>query len=394
MARVGATPGGGVERLALSEADRQGRDLLRRWMEEAGLQVSVDEMGNMFGRRRGREDSLPPILAGSHLDTVPRGGKFDGALGVLAALEAIRTLDDRGVETRRPIGVVNFTNEEGARFQPAMIGSGVLAGAFSLPYAHSRADGEGKTLGEELERVGYKGEVSCAARPIGGYLELHVEQGPVLSSGGVSIGVVEGIYGITWMRVVLEGEADHAGPTPMEMRKDALVAAAKVVLSAQSLPRRFGGEMVATVGSLAVEPGAINVIPGAVRLTVDLRCPDAMRLEQAQEILINDIHNAARCEGCRVHVEHLWTSPPTSFDPGVVTAVEAACRELGYSFRQMGSVAGHDAKYMADLGPAGMIFVPSQGGKSHCEGEATEWEDVERGGNVLLEALWRLAEEG
>ena len=391
MARIGATPGGGVSRVALTDADRDGRELFARWGREAGLELSVDEMGNMFGRRRGKDPSLPPVLFGSHLDSVPQGGKFDGTLGVLTALEVIRTLNDGGIETRHPLEIVNFTNEEGARFQPAMLASGVMAAKFSLEYAYARQDRTGVRFGDELVRIGYQGSVKCAPRPIHAYLEYHIEQGPVLEHDGLAVGVVTGILGIAWARVTLEGERDHAGPTPMPMRHDALVAAAQVVTAARDLARRFGGDMVTTVGCLDVEPNVINVIPGKVTLTVDIRDSVEEQIEQAVRALDSEVERIAKAEGVRVHVERIWRIPPTHFSPDVIRAAEEACGALGYPYRTLMAGAGHDAKYMNDIARTGMIFIRTLHGKSHCEEESATWEDIEQGANVLLHTVLRVS---
>jgi N-carbamoyl-L-amino-acid hydrolase len=391
MARIGATPGGGVSRVALTDADREGRDLFARWAREAGLELSVDEMGSMFGRRRGKDPALSPVLFGSHLDSVPQGGRFDGTLGVLAALEVVRTLNDQGIETAHPLEIVNFTNEEGARFQPAMLASGVMAGTFSLEFAYAREDRAGLRFGDELARIGYRGRIPCAPRPIHAYVEYHIEQGPVLERDGLAVGAVIGILGIAWARVTIEGERDHAGPTPMPMRRDALVAAARVVTAVRDLALRFGGDMVTTVGCLDVEPNVINVIPGKVVLTVDIRDSAEETIEKAVRAIEEEIARIAEGEGVRARLETIWRIPPTHFSPEVIGAVEEACRALGYPYRTLMAGAGHDAKYMNDITRTGMIFIRTKNGKSHCEEESAIWEDVEQGANVLLHTVLKLA---
>jgi len=390
LGRIGETPRGGLTRLALSDEDRLGRDLLVRWMKEAGLAVSVDQMGNIFGIRAGME-TLAPVLMGSHADSVPTGGKYDGQLGVLCALEVIRSLDDRGARTRHPVGMVIFTNEEGARFQPAMIGSGVMAGKIPLEDAYNTRDRDGVRLGDELERIGYLGPEPCMPRPLRAYLELHIEQGPLLEEEGLPVGVVEGIVAIAWSRLTLAGVQDHAGPTPMRIRHDALVAAAEVVRGIREIPRRVGGDLVSTVGRLDVSPNIPNAIPGRVSLSIDLRGPDEADLTRALGMVDRIVKDAARRAGVTSTLEHYWRVPRTVFDPGVVSAVERAARALRCGHRRILSGAGHDAQYMAAICPTGMIFVPSRAGRSHCEEEFTGLDDIEHGANTLLLAAAELA---
>ncbi|MEK7444577.1 MAG: Zn-dependent hydrolase, partial [candidate division NC10 bacterium] len=390
LGRIGETPRGGLTRLALSDEDRHGRDLLVGWMRGAGLQVSVDQMGNIFGLRPGTE-ALPPVFMGSHADSVPTGGKYDGQLGVLCALEAIRSLDDEGRRTRHPVGMIIFTNEEGARFQPAMVGSGVMAGKIPLEDAYNARDRDGKRLGEELERIGYIGPEPCIPRPMRAYLELHIEQGPILEEEQVPVGVVEGIVAISWSRLTLHGVQDHAGPTPMRMRHDALVAAAEVVSGVREIPRHIRGNMVATVGRLDVTPNIPNAIPGRVTMSIDLRDPDEHNLSRAVGMVDRLVKAEARREGVTYELEHYWRVPRTSFDAEVVNTVERAAKSLGCGHRRILSGAGHDAQYMAAIAPTGMIFVPSRAGRSHCEEEITPMDDVEHGANTLLLAAAELA---
>lgn len=392
MAQIGATPGGGVTRLALSDEDREARDQFVTWLHEAGLSVTIDEMGNIFGRRAGKEQQEAPVLFGSHLDSVVQGGKYDGVLGVLAALEVVETLNDQGIETRRPLEIVSWTNEEGARFAPAMLSSGVMAQAFTVEYAYAREDKAGKRFGDELVRIGYRGEAPCRPRPLHAYLEYHIEQGPVLEAAGVPIGVVEGIVGIAWLKVRFAGQADHAGPTPMSMRHDALAAAAKAIVAAQARARAGDGDLVITVGSVDITPNVVNVIPGEVVMTVDIRHPDLATIRETVAALSGEIEAIAEDEHVDVRVEQIWESSPTPFAPEVIGAVAAAAEALGYPSLHLMSGAGHDAKYMADLTATGMIFVPSKGGKSHTEIEETGWEEIVKGANVLLHSVLRLAE--
>ena len=391
LSRIGETSQGGLTRLALSDEDRRARDRVVAWMRATGLAVRVDRMGNIFGERPGTEP-LPPVMVGSHLDSVPTGGRYDGQLGVLCALEAIRALDDHGVRTRHPVTLVVFTNEEGARFQPAMLASGVLAGRIPLEDAYNARDKDGIRLVDELERIGYLGPEPCAARPMRAYLELHIEQGPLLEEGGYSVGVVEGIVAISWSRVTIHGTQDHAGPTPMRTRHDALVAAADVVAGVRRLARDIvGGDLVATVGQLTVAPNIVNAIPGTVTLSVDVRDPSDAALDRALPMLERVVRQACEREGVRWELEHYWRVPSTPFDPLVVDTIERAARAAGARHRRLRSGAGHDAQYMATLGPAGMIFVPSRGGRSHCEEEFTPMDDIEHGATTLLLAAAELA---
>jgi N-carbamoyl-L-amino-acid hydrolase len=390
LGRVGATVRGGLTRLALTDEDRQGRDLMVRWMRQAGLTVSVDQMGNIFGERAG-EPGRPPVMIGSHVDSVPTGGQYDGQLGVLCALEVIRTLNDHRVRTRHPVTLVIFTNEEGARFQPAMLASGVMAGKIPLEDAYNTRDKDGLRLVDELERIGYLGSEPCVPRPLRAYLELHIEQGPVLEEEGLSVGVVEGIVAIAWSRLTIHGVQDHAGPTPMRIRHDALVAAADVVTGVRAIPRELGGDMVTTVGNLTVAPNIVNAIPGRVSLSIDMRDPADGRLDHARTMLDRIVHDACQREGVTYELDHYWRVPYTPFDRDVVDAVERAARATGARYRRITSGAGHDAQYMAAIGPAGMVFVPSRNGRSHCEEEFTAIEDIEHGANTLLGAALDLA---
>ena len=390
LGRIGATVKGGLNRVALTDDDRRGRDLLVRWMREAGLTVTVDQMGNIFGQRAGG-DGLPPVLMGSHADSVPTGGKYDGQLGVLCALETIRTLNDREVETRHPVAMAIFTNEEGARFQPAMIGSGVMAGKIPLEDAYNARDRDGVRLGDELERIGYLGPEPCIPRPLRAYLELHIEQGPILEEERLPVGVVEGIVAIAWSRLTLTGVQDHAGPTPMRIRHDALVAAAEVIRGVREIPRKIGGDMVATVGRLDVAPNIPNAIPGRVSLSIDLRAPDEHHVTRGLGLVDRLVKDAARAEGVTYELEHYWRVPRTRFALEIVDTIEAAVKTLGCGYRRILSGAGHDAQYMAAICPTGMIFVPSRGGRSHCEEEFTPMDDIEHGANTLLLAASSLA---
>jgi len=390
LGRIGQTPRGGLTRLALSDEDKRGRDWMVGRMREAGLSITVDQMGNIFGQRAG-DPGLPPVVMGSHVDSVPTGGRYDGQLGVLCGLEVIRSLDDAKVRTRHPVTLAIFTNEEGARFQPAMIASGVMAGKIALEDAYNARDKDGIRLVDELERIGYLGSEPCVARPFRAYLELHIEQGPFLEEEGLSVGVVEGIVAIAWSRLAIHGVQDHAGPTPMRIRHDALVAAAEVVSGVRRIAREMGGELVTTVGNLVVAPNIVNAIPGRVALSIDMRDPQDAALDRARTRLEAFVREACEREGVRYELEHYWRVPYTPFDREVVDAVERAARAAGARHRRIRSGAGHDAQYMAAIGPAGMVFVPSHEGRSHCEEEFTPIDDIEQGATTLLLAALDLA---
>lgn len=389
LAQIGATPGGGVTRLALSREDRAARDLLRRWMDEAALQVRIDDFGTMTGRRAGANSGAAVVMA-SHIDSVRQGGRYDGAYGVLAALEVMRTLNDRGVTTIRPLEMVNWTNEEGVRFEPAMMASGAVAGRFSKDYVYDRTDREGIRFGDELERIGYKGDSRDRPGPMAAYLELHIEQGPVLEDAGEAVGVVEGIVGITWSEVIVEGHADHAGPSPMPLRKDALVAAARLIAGVDDIARTVEGA-VGTVGRIAAEPNVINTIPGKVTMSVDFRHANPETLETLYASLERLGREIAAATGVAIATNRFWTSEPTPFAAEVVDAVHEAANALGLPVRRVWSGAGHDAKYAQNMAPSAMIFARSINGLSHCEQEYSSPEDLEAGANVLLGAALRLA---
>ena len=387
VARIGGTAGGGSNRLTLTDFDRQARDLLAKWCRNAGADMRVDAIGNMIARRGGTDADLPAVMVGSHLDTQPMGGRFDGVLGVLAALEILRTLDDAGLATSRSVELVNWTNEEGARFAPAMIGSGVYAGIQGLAPALNRLDGNELRLGDELNRIGYSGAEPVPGRSPFAYFELHIEQGPLLEAEGVSIGVVTHAQGVRWLDVVVDGVAGHAGTTPMGRRRDALVGAARAIEAIAKVATDFGPASVATVGQLQVDPGSRNVIPGRVRFSVDARHPDSSRLAS----LVDAIENAVRA-GCAeaqvdVGIADVLSFAPTSFDESCVAAVRAAADNCGLSHRDIVSGGGHDACNIARIAPATMVFCPCVDGISHAEAEDIRPEWAEAGANVLLQAV-------
>ena len=387
LAQIGATEKGGVCRLALTDLDKEGRDLFVRWCEEAGCTISVDRMGNIFARRPGRNPDAPPVMTGSHLDSQPTGGKYDGAYGVLAGLEVVRTLNDLGVETEVPIEVAVWTNEEGSRFAPAMIASGVFAGAFDLEHGLSRPDPEGRTLGEELERIGYAGDLECGNRELAAYFEAHIEQGPILEDEEKTIGVVSGGQAQRWYEITMTGQEAHAGPTPMLTRRDALLGAARAVDAVNRIGLSHQPGACATVGMLDARPNSRNVIPGSVFFTVDFRHPDDSVL------FVMDGELRIACEAIAADIalelefEQIWHSPAVEFNAACVEAVRSGAKECDYTYMDIVSGAGHDACYVARVAPTGMIFVPCEGGISHNEIESAASEDLEAGCNVLLHAI-------
>jgi N-carbamoyl-L-amino-acid hydrolase len=387
LARIGATDKGGVCRVALTDLDRQGRDLVIQWARDAGLAVTVDRIGNVFMRRSGRNDTLPPVVAGSHIDTQPTGGKFDGNFGVLAGIEVIRTLNDHGIVTEAPVEVVFWTNEEGSRFVPVMMGSGVFAGAFSLAAAYAARDTQGKSVQEELQRIGYAGPEEPGRHPIGAYFETHIEQGPVLEAAGKTIGVVTGVLGLRWYDCTVTGMEAHAGPTPMESRKDALQVAAGLMQKVVAIAQERAPHGRGTVGAVEVFPNSRNVIPGRVKFSVDLRYPDGEGLDAMEQSLRAAVAEAAHSSGLSVELELVSQFKPCVFDAGCVGAVERAAGRLGYSHMPAVSGAGHDAVHVAKVAPAAMIFIPCKDGISHNEIEDAKPEHLEAGCNVLLHVM-------
>ncbi len=393
MAKIGATPGGGVQRLTLSDEDKIARDLFVKWLKEIDLTITIDEMGNIFGRRAGTDNDLPPVMSGSHIDSQPKGGRFDGILGVMGPLEVLRTLHENNIETKRPIVIVDWTNEEGSRFAPAMVSSGVWAGALDRDWVYDRTDINGKRFEDELIRIGYKGEVPAKKWPVHAYYEYHIEQGPMLEREGKRIGAPKGILCLHWYDIYLEGEANQVGPTPMEGRHDALCAAAEMILQVNQLPGDMGGNMVATVGEIQNYPNSRNIIPDKIHFTVDIRSWDDDHATKAWERLRQDFEAIAQNRGCPIRIEETWRVEHSPFDEKLVQRVLDVADELGYASHYMVSGAGHDASYMNQIAPAAMIFVPSIDGRSHVEVENTTWEDCEAGGNVLLHCLHWSANE-
>jgi N-carbamoyl-L-amino-acid hydrolase len=387
LARIGATDKGGVKRLALTDLDRQGRDLVVEWAKAEGLAVTVDKIGNVFMRREGANPGLSPVVTGSHIDTQPTGGKFDGNYGVLAGLEVVRTLNERGIRTEAPIEVAFWTNEEGSRFVPVMMGSGVFCGAFTLETAYAARDVDGKSVGEELERIGYRGDQTPGDHPIGAYFEAHIEQGPVLEDANKVIGVVPAVMGLSWYDCTVTGMEAHAGPTPMHLRRDALQVATTIMQEVVAIANRYPPYGRGTVGMVQVFPNSRNVIPGRVKFSIDLRNVSDDLLNTMHGEIEAFIERTRRETGLGIELERVSYYPPCPFHPDCVDAVRAATAKLGYSTMDVVSGAGHDAIYVARLAPAGMIFVPCKDGISHNEIEDAQPGHLEAGCNVLLHAM-------
>ena len=387
LAQIGATDKGGVKRLALTDLDRQGRDLVVQWANDAGLSITVDRIGNVFMRREGANPALPPIVTGSHIDTQPTGGKFDGNYGVLAGLEVVRTLNDLQIKTEAPIEVAFWTNEEGSRFVPVMMGSGVFCGAFSLETAYAARDVDGLSVGEELARIGYRGEQTPGEHPIGAYFETHIEQGPVLEDADKVIGVVPAVMGLSWYDCTVEGMEAHAGPTPMHLRRDALQVATKIMQETVAIANRYPPYGRGTVGMVQVFPNSRNVIPGRVKFSIDLRNVNDALLNTMHEEISAFVERTRKETGLAITLERVSYYPPCPFHPDCVGAVRKATEALGYSSMDVVSGAGHDAIYAARLAPSGMIFVPCKDGISHNEIEDAKPAHLEAGCNVLLLAM-------
>ncbi len=392
LAEIGAIEGGGVCRLALSDEDRAGRNLVVGWMRDAGLNVSVDQIGNVVGVRPGRVDG-PPVMTGSHIDTVRTGGRYDGNLGVLAGLEVAETLNDAAVTTEHPLAVAFFTNEEGARFAPDMMGSLVFVGGLSAGEALSTIGIDGASVRDCLRDIGYAGTKPCGNSSVRAFVELHVEQGPVLEAEGADIGAVEGVQGISWAEYTIEGVSNHAGTTPMRMRHDAGYAAAAMANEVRNIARDMGGDQVGTVGALDLRPNLVNVVANHAVMTVDLRNTDEERLKQAEHRLSSFVSQLAAAEGVTITSRRLARFEPVSFDTRLVGRIERLARDHGHRVKRMPSGAGHDAQMLARVCPTAMIFVPSVGGISHNVKEYTRDADIEAGANLLLSVLGELADE-
>ncbi|WP_420801199.1 Zn-dependent hydrolase [Pseudomonas brassicae] len=392
LAQLGATPKGGVCRLALTDLDRQARDLFVTWAEQAGCTVSVDGVGNIFARRPGRNPALAPVMTGSHIDTQPTGGKFDGCFGVLAGLEVLRTINDLQIETEAPLEVVVWTNEEGSRFAPCMMGSGVFAEKFTLEETLAKVDAQGVSVREALDAIGYAGARAVSGHPVGAYFEAHIEQGPILEDQRKTIGVVLGALGQKWFDLTLRGVEAHAGPTPMHLRKDALVGASAVVAAVNRVALEHQPHACGTVGCLQAYPGSRNVIPGEVRMTLDFRHLEPARLDSMIAQVKQVIVATTQQHGLTYTLTPTADFAPLYFDNGCVEAVRGAAQGLGLSHMDIVSGAGHDAIFLAELGPAGMIFVPCEGGISHNEIENADPKDLAAGCAVLLRAMLTAAQ--
>ena len=386
-AQIGATPKGGVCRLTLTDLDRQARDWFKAQCQALGCTVAVDALGNMFARRPGKNPDLAPIAMGSHLDTQPTGGKFDGALGVLGALEAMRTLHDAGYQTNAPLEIVNWTNEEGSRFAPAMLASGVFAGVFSPQYAYARTDRDGKTFGEELQRIGYRGAEPPGARKFAAMFELHIEQGPVLEHEGRTIGIVLGVQGMRWYEVVVTGQDAHSGAMPMRLRRNALLGAARMIERIDAIAHEHAPDAVGTVGLIEAKPNSRNVIPGEVFFTVDFRHPDDKVLDAMEAKLRASLPEIMGPPRLRYRETRIWDFAPVRFAPELIDCVRIGAQQAGFPARDMISGAGHDAAYVARVAPTTMIFVPCLGGVSHNEAESASFADCAAGAQVLLNAV-------
>ena len=393
MAKIGPIPGNGSGRLALTDLDRQGRELFALWCRDAGMTLETDAIGNLFARRKGTDPTLPPVVLGSHLDTQPTGGRFDGVYGVLAALEAVRSLDDDGIETLHPIEIAVWMNEEGARYSPPMMGSGVFTGRFSETAVLNAVAQDGARLEDDLVRLGWRGdrEASLSAHPMAAYFEAHIEQGPVLEDEGKDLGVVTGARGQNWYEAVVTGREAHAGPTPMHLRKDALVASAKLVLAVQEIGAAYGEEACATVGILDVEPHSRNVIPGRCLVTIDLRHPDTQQLA-AMDADLKAAVKSLSADGISIALSDFWSFPVIRFDDTLVGRVRKAATARDIAHRDIVSGAGHDAVYVSAVVPTAMIFIPCVGGISHNPAENIEPHHAALGCAVLKDAALATAQ--
>jgi beta-ureidopropionase / N-carbamoyl-L-amino-acid hydrolase len=390
-AQFGATPKGGVRRLTLGVEDKQVRDWFRKACQAAGLDVHVDALGSMFALRKGHDMSKPPVGLGSHLDTQPTGGKFDGVLGTLAALEVIRTLNDAGIETEIPLCIVNWTNEEGSRFAPAMMASAAYVGDFTTDDILSRKDAEGVSVADALDSIGYRGDSPVGRQKFSSFIELHIEQGPILEAEGKTIGVVDSGQGILWYDGKITGFESHAGSTPMPLRRDALATLAEIVLATERIAKAHGPNAVGTIGEAVIAKPSRNVIPGEIAFTVDCRSADAAIMDALDRDLRAAIAEIAARRKVDIALDLVWRKPPTHFDPRLVDAVEAAAKKLGFSHRRITSGAGHDACNLNTKIPAAMVFVPCKDGVSHNELEDATQADCTAGANVLMHTVLALA---
>jgi len=386
MAKIGPGIAGGNNRQTLTDSDAEGRSLFKTWCEDAGMKVGIDKMGTMFATRPGTDPDALPVYVGSHLDTQPTGGKFDGVLGVLGALEAMRTLNEVGYETNAPVMIVNWTNEEGSRFAPAMLASGVYAGVFTQDYAYAREDREGRKFGDELQRIGYRGADPVGHQKFQAMFELHIEQGPILEAESRMVGIVTGVQGMRWYEVTVKGQEAHTGATPMALRRNALLGAARMIEAIHEVGMdHLPG--VASVGLIENRPNSRNVVPGEVFFTVDLRHPDDAALERMETAYRAALQGVAAADNLELDEKRIWISPAVKFDPRLIECVKAGAEKSGFTTREMASGAGHDAAYIARVAPTTMIFVPCLGGLSHNEAESTSFEECSAGAQVLLNAV-------
>ncbi len=387
---IAVTPEGGMMRLALSDQDKEARDLLAIWMREAGMSVEVDDLGSMYGILQGADGDALPVSVGSHLDTQPNGGKYDGLFGVMAGLEAICAIKDAGIKTKSPLMLINWTNEEGARFVPPMLASGVAAGNFDAEWVKGLEDKEGFRYGDELERIGYAGSSENRFAKAKYYIEPHIEQGPVLDAEGLNFGIVTGALGITGLNVRICGEANHAGTTPMRLRKDAMMAAADSMMQISDYIINYGDPAVVTFGIVSTSPGSKNIIPSLVYFSVDMRYHTDSGLTAIEDTIRTIIKTVCEIHGVTVEIERYWRADPVQFDGRVVDAIAAAAETHKLKFGRIISGAGHDAVFISKIVPTGMLFVPSIGGMSHCPQENTRWEDIAAGTEVLADVIFEL----
>lgn len=393
MANIGKTKNGGVSRLALTEIDKQGRNVLIEWMQEIGLEVRYDDFGNIYGRMEGTHPDGPVVMSGSHLDSVPMGGKFDGSLGVLAALEVIETMKENNIKPYYPIEVVSFTNEEGVRFNPQMLGSGAVTNEFSREYVYNREDDQGLKFKDELRKIGFMGEEKNRLKKVRSFIEMHIEQGPILERNKQTIGIVNGIAGFTWLEVTINGESNHSGTTPMEYRKDSLVIAANVIKKINHWAKTNSNGVLATVGKIETQPGVINAVPGKTTFTLDVRCTNTSEFQSILDEMKGLISNYIGSNGFTYEIKEIKTHPPVSFSPNITNVMEKACKNRNVSYQLMHSGAAHDAMYMNNITETGMLFIPSINGVSHSEEEKSHWDDIEKGVSVLYETLVNLAKQ-
>ncbi|MGE7748893.1 Zn-dependent hydrolase [Lysinibacillus fusiformis] len=386
FSQFGATENGGVTRLSLSDEDVLARNYFCECCEALGMDIHVDDMGNIYATLAGKKD-VPPIVMGSHLDSVEKGGRFDGVLGILTAIEAIRTIKENEIEVDIPLMIVNFTNEEGARFDPAMMSSGVITSKFDKEKMLQSTDKNGVRFHEALQASGYEGEQANRLKEALAYIELHIEQGPVLEAKQHEIGVVEGVLGMVCYEITITGQSNHAGTTPMTMRKDPMIVASTIITELHEQLGKIDEQLVFTFGRLNVSPNIHTVIPNQVTFTIDSRHQNPEVMEQVEDILLALPETAG---GCNIHPVKLWGRETVYFDTAICNEVERACQSFGYTVHRMFSGAGHDAQYMASMAPSAMIFVPSIQGKSHCEEEKTTFEDCAKGADILLETVLTL----